>query len=75
MPRPQPVACTSHLSVHKFPLLAFSPSSLLCGLIRAVSMKLSMHALAAGIPANWAALRRIGIRTYSWLNWLYPIPF
>ena len=24
---------------------------------------------------GFAALRRIGIRTYSWLNWLYPIPF
>jgi multidrug resistance efflux pump len=24
---------------------------------------------------GFAALRRIVIRTYSWLNWLYPIPF
>ncbi|MBI1818449.1 MAG: HlyD family secretion protein [Deltaproteobacteria bacterium] len=24
---------------------------------------------------GFAALRRIGIRSYSWLNWLYPIPF
>jgi multidrug resistance efflux pump len=24
---------------------------------------------------GFAALRRITIRTYSWLNWLYPIPF
>ena len=24
---------------------------------------------------GFAALRRIGIRAYSWLNWLYPIPF
>jgi multidrug resistance efflux pump len=24
---------------------------------------------------GFAALRRISIRTYSWLNWLYPIPF
>ena len=23
----------------------------------------------------FAALRRIAIRTYTWLNWLYPIPF
>jgi multidrug resistance efflux pump len=23
----------------------------------------------------WAALRKISIRTYSWLNWLYPINF
>ena len=28
-----------------------------------------------GMKGAWAALRRIGIRTYSWLNWLYPIPF
>jgi multidrug resistance efflux pump len=28
-----------------------------------------------GMHGGWAALRRIGIRTYSWLNWLYPIPF
>jgi multidrug resistance efflux pump len=24
---------------------------------------------------GFAALRRIGIRTYSWLNWLYPVSF
>ena len=24
---------------------------------------------------GFAALRRIAIRTYTWLNWLYPIPF
>ena len=24
---------------------------------------------------GFAALRRIGMRTYSWLNGLYPIPF
>ncbi len=24
---------------------------------------------------GFAALRRIAIRTYSWLNWLYPLPF
>jgi len=29
----------------------------------------------AGMKGGWAAMRRIGIRTYSWLNWLYPIPF
>jgi hypothetical protein len=28
-----------------------------------------------GMTGGWAAMRRIGIRTYSWLNWLYPIPF
>ncbi|HEY4965842.1 MAG TPA: biotin/lipoyl-binding protein [Puia sp.] len=28
-----------------------------------------------GLKGPWAALRRISIRTYSWLNWLYPIPF
>ena len=28
-----------------------------------------------GMHGGWAAMRRIGIRTYSWLNWLYPIPF
>ena len=28
-----------------------------------------------GMKGGWAAMRRIGIRTYSWLNWLYPIPF
>ena len=29
----------------------------------------------AGMKGSWAALRRIGIRTYTWLNWLYPLPF
>jgi multidrug resistance efflux pump len=29
----------------------------------------------SGMRGGWAAMRRIGIRTYSWLNWLYPIPF
>jgi multidrug resistance efflux pump len=28
-----------------------------------------------GYDSAWTALRRIGIRSYSWLNWLYPIPF
>jgi len=28
-----------------------------------------------GMKGGWAALRRIGIRTYSWMNWLYPLPF
>jgi multidrug resistance efflux pump len=28
-----------------------------------------------GMKGSWAALRRISIRTYTWLNWLYPIPF
>jgi hypothetical protein len=29
-----------------------------------------------GEYGNWAALRKIWIRThYSWLNWLYPINF
>src|SRR5277367_1336562 len=28
-----------------------------------------------GMHGGWASMRRIGIRTYSWLNWLYPIPF
>jgi multidrug resistance efflux pump len=28
-----------------------------------------------GLKGKWAALRRISIRTYTWLNWLYPIPF
>jgi hypothetical protein len=28
-----------------------------------------------GLHGGWAAMRRIGIRTDSWLNWLYPIPF
>jgi multidrug resistance efflux pump len=29
----------------------------------------------SGMKGGWAALRRISIRTYTWLNWLYPIPF
>jgi multidrug resistance efflux pump len=28
-----------------------------------------------GMKGNWAALRRISIRTHTWLNWLYPLPF
>ena len=28
-----------------------------------------------GMHGGWAALRRVGIRSYSWMNWLYPIPF
>jgi multidrug resistance efflux pump len=28
-----------------------------------------------GMKGGWAAMRRIGIRTDSWLNWLYPLPF
>jgi multidrug resistance efflux pump len=28
-----------------------------------------------GMHGGWAAMRRIGIRSYSWLNWLYPVPF
>ena len=28
-----------------------------------------------GMKGAWAALRRIGIRTTSWFNFLYPIPF
>jgi len=28
-----------------------------------------------GTTGAWAALRRIGIRADSWLNWLYPMPF
>jgi multidrug resistance efflux pump len=28
-----------------------------------------------GMKGGWAAMRRIGIRTDSWLNWLYPVPF
>jgi multidrug resistance efflux pump len=28
-----------------------------------------------GMKGKWAALRRINIRIYSWLNWLYPLPF
>jgi multidrug resistance efflux pump len=29
----------------------------------------------AGMKGPWAALRRIVIRAYTWLNWLYPLPF
>jgi len=29
----------------------------------------------SGMHGGWAAMRRIGIRSYSWLNWLYPMPF
>ncbi len=28
-----------------------------------------------GMKGPWAALRRIGIRTTSWINFLYPMPF
>lgn len=28
-----------------------------------------------GMKGSWAALRRIGIRTYTWSSWLYPMPF
>ncbi len=28
-----------------------------------------------GMHGGWAAMRRIGIRSYSWMNWLYPVPF
>ena len=28
-----------------------------------------------GEHGAWAALRKISIRTHSWLNWLYPINF
>lgn len=28
-----------------------------------------------GMHGSWAALRRIGIRTYSWFNFVYPLPF
>ena len=28
-----------------------------------------------GMKGGWAALRRVAIRTYSWMNWLYPLPF
>ena len=28
-----------------------------------------------GMHGSWAALRRIGIRTYSWANFVYPLPF
>jgi len=27
------------------------------------------------MTGSWAALRRIGIRTTSWFNFLYPMPF
>jgi multidrug resistance efflux pump len=26
-------------------------------------------------PGGWAALRKIAIRSHTWINWLYPIPF
>ena len=29
----------------------------------------------SGMTGSWAALRRIGIRTTSWANFLYPMPF
>ena len=29
----------------------------------------------SGMKGAWAAMRRIGIRTYTWMNWLYPMPF
>jgi multidrug resistance efflux pump len=29
----------------------------------------------AGMKGSWAALRRITLRTHSWSNWLYPMPF
>jgi len=32
-------------------------------------------AIYAGSSFGFKALRRIGIRAYSWLNWLYPLPF
>jgi multidrug resistance efflux pump len=32
-------------------------------------------AIYAGTSAGFRALRRIGIRAHSWLNWLYPLPF
>ena len=28
-----------------------------------------------GMHGPWTAIRRIGIRTHSWFNWLYPLPF
>ncbi len=28
-----------------------------------------------GMHGGWAAIRRVGIRSYSWMNWLYPLPF
>ncbi len=37
-----------------------------------------LKALAAAIYAGggaYAALRRIVIRSYSWWNWIYPLPF
>lgn len=24
---------------------------------------------------GWATLRKIAIRSHTWINWLYPIPF
>jgi multidrug resistance efflux pump len=35
----------------------------------------SVAIYTAGMSGPWCAMRRIGIRTYSWLNWLYPLPF
>ena len=29
----------------------------------------------SGMTGSWAALRRIGIRTTSWFNFIYPVPF
>ena len=29
----------------------------------------------SGMHGGWAAMRRIGLRSYSWMNWLYPLPF
>jgi multidrug resistance efflux pump len=29
----------------------------------------------SGMTGSWAALRRVGIRTTSWFNFLYPMPF
>lgn len=28
-----------------------------------------------GMHGSWAALRRLSIRTYTWLSWVYPMPF
>lgn len=28
-----------------------------------------------GMKGGWAAMRRISLRTHSWVNWLYPMPF
>ena len=29
----------------------------------------------SGMSGSWAALRRVAIRTTSWANFLYPMPF